>query len=45
VKIFVLGATGGTGRLIVRNALAEGHSVVALVCARKRAPPIFQGHS
>jgi hypothetical protein len=26
-----LGATGGTGRLIVRDALAKGHSVVALV--------------
>jgi uncharacterized protein YbjT (DUF2867 family) len=24
-----LGATGGTGRLIVRDALAKGHSVVA----------------
>ena len=26
-----MGATGGTGRLIVRDALAKGHSVVALV--------------
>ena len=26
-----LGATGGTGRLIVRDALAKGHSVVVLV--------------
>ena len=31
MKIFVLGATGGTGRLIVRDAVAKGHSVVALV--------------
>jgi NAD(P)-dependent dehydrogenase (short-subunit alcohol dehydrogenase family) len=30
-----LGATGGTGRLIVRDALAKGHSVVVLV--RKRS--------
>ena len=26
-----MGATGGTGRLIVRDAVAKGHSVVALV--------------
>jgi putative NADH-flavin reductase len=31
MKILVLGATGGTGRLIVSDALAKGHSVVALV--------------
>jgi putative NADH-flavin reductase len=30
-KILVLGATGGTGRLIVRQALARGHDVAALV--------------
>jgi hypothetical protein len=30
-----LGATGGTGRLIVRDALSKGHSVVALVGRRK----------
>lgn len=30
-KILVLGATGGTGRLIVREALARGHEVTALV--------------
>ncbi len=29
MKVLVLGATGGTGRLIVRDALAKGHSVVA----------------
>ena len=27
MKVLVLGATGGTGRLIVRDALAKGHSV------------------
>ena len=37
MKVFVLGATGGTGRLIVRDALAEGHSVVALVRSKARA--------
>ena len=31
MKILVLGATGGTGRLIVSDAMAKGHSVVALV--------------
>lgn len=37
MKILVLGATGGTGRLIVRDALAKGHSVVALVRSTARA--------
>jgi uncharacterized protein YbjT (DUF2867 family) len=31
MKILVLGATGGTGRLIVSDAVAKGNSVVALV--------------
>jgi uncharacterized protein YbjT (DUF2867 family) len=35
MKILVLGATGATGRLIVSQALAKGHAVVALV--RKKA--------
>lgn len=30
-KILVLGATGGTGRQIVKQALARGHQVTALV--------------
>jgi uncharacterized protein YbjT (DUF2867 family) len=30
-KILVLGATGGTGRLIVRQAVARGHDVNVLV--------------
>jgi putative NADH-flavin reductase len=37
MKILILGATGGTGRLIVRDALANGHSVVALVRSKARA--------
>src|ERR1700682_1185410 len=37
MKILVLGATGGTGREIVREALAKGHSVVALVRSRAKA--------
>ena len=40
MKVLVLGATGGTGRLIVRDALAEGHSVVALVRSKARAPDL-----
>jgi uncharacterized protein YbjT (DUF2867 family) len=37
MKVLVLGATGGTGRLIVRDALTKGHSVVALVRLKARA--------
>jgi uncharacterized protein YbjT (DUF2867 family) len=37
MKVLVLGATGGTGRLIVRDALTKGHSVVALVRSKARA--------
>ncbi len=37
MKILVLGATGATGRLIVNQARAEGHDVVALVRSRAKA--------
>lgn len=37
MKVLVLGATGGTGRLIVWDALAKGHSVVALARSKARA--------
>lgn len=37
MKILVLGATGPTGQLIVREATASGHYVVALVRAKARA--------
>ena len=40
MKILVLGATGGTGRLIVRDALAKGHSVVVLVRSKATAPDL-----
>ena len=36
-KILILGATGGTGRLIVSDAVARGYSVVALVRSAARA--------
>ena len=34
MKILILGATGATGQLIVRDATASGHHVVALVRAK-----------
>ena len=40
MKILVLGATGGTGRLIVRDALDKGDSVVALVRSKASAPDL-----
>lgn len=36
-KILVLGATGGTGRLIVSQALRRGHQVTALVRSPEKA--------
>ena len=36
-KILVLGATGGTGRLIVGEAVARGHAVTALVRSSEKA--------
>lgn len=40
MKVLVLGATGGTGRLIVHEALEKGHSVVALVRSKANAPDL-----
>lgn len=37
MKVLILGATGATGRLIVRDALAKGHSVLALVRSKAGA--------
>jgi putative NADH-flavin reductase len=36
-KLLVLGATGGTGRLIISEALARGHEVTALVRSPEKA--------
>jgi uncharacterized protein YbjT (DUF2867 family) len=36
-KILVLGATGGTGRLIVAQAVARGHDVTVLVRPAEKA--------
>jgi uncharacterized protein YbjT (DUF2867 family) len=37
MKVLLLGATGGTGREIVRESGAQGHSVVALVRSKTTA--------
>lgn len=37
MKILILGATGGTGRLIVGKALARGHEVTVLVRSAEKA--------
>jgi uncharacterized protein YbjT (DUF2867 family) len=37
MRVLVLGATGGTGREIVREAGAQGHQVVALVRSKTKA--------
>ena len=36
-KVLVLGATGGTGKLIVSQALAKGYEVTALVRSAEKA--------
>jgi uncharacterized protein YbjT (DUF2867 family) len=41
MKVLVLGATGGTGRLIVHDALEKGHSVVAMVRSKASAPDLL----
>lgn len=41
MKIAVIGATGGSGQAIVRDALAQGHDVTALVRSRARAEPLL----
>lgn len=40
MRVLVLGATGGTGRLIVGEAIAAGHQVVALVRNKAKAGDI-----
>jgi len=37
MKVLVLGATGGAGRVIVSEAVAKGHAVVALVRSKANA--------
>ncbi len=42
MKTLVLGATGATGHLIVSQALAAGHAVVALVRSKSRAADLAE---
>ena len=37
MRVLILGATGGTGREVVREAQLQGHSVTALVRSRTKA--------
>jgi len=43
MKLIVLGATGGTGLELIRQAVERGHSVTAMVRSPKRLKP-FDGH-
>ena len=43
MRVCVIGATGGTGQAIVREALARGHTVTALVRSRAKAGPLLPG--
>ena len=43
MKILVIGATGGTGQAIVREALAEGFAVTALARSLDKARPLLPG--
>jgi uncharacterized protein YbjT (DUF2867 family) len=44
MKVLILGATGGTGREIVREAQAQGHAVAALVRSTERAQDLSGAH-
>lgn len=43
MKILVIGATGGTGQVIVREALDKGHDVTALVRSEAKARSLLPG--
>jgi len=43
MKLLVTGATGGTGQAIVRLAIAQGHSVTALVRSVAKAAALLPG--
>ena len=43
MNILVVGATGGTGQAIVREALAKRHEVTALVRSREKAAALLPG--
>ena len=43
MRLLVIGATGGTGQAIVREALAKGHEVTALARSQSKARPLLPG--
>lgn len=45
MRITVLGATGTVGRVVVEQALADGHQVVALVRDASRVDPAHRDHA
>jgi putative NADH-flavin reductase len=51
VKVLVIGATGATGRVLMREALAQGHQVTALarntsaVAPEDHRPRVLQGNA
>jgi putative NADH-flavin reductase len=44
MKVLIIGGTGGTGRLIIQEARARGHEVVALVRSREKGANLAQVH-
>ena len=44
MKVLIIGGTGGTGQLIVQEARARGHDVVALVRSPEKAARLGQVH-
>jgi uncharacterized protein YbjT (DUF2867 family) len=44
MKVLIIGSTGGTGQLIVREARARGHEVVALVRSKEKGASLGPVH-
>ena len=44
MKIFLAGATGATGSLVLRSLINKGHTVVAVVRSKDRIPEDLQNH-
>lgn len=44
MKILVVGATGATGRLLVQELLARGHTVTAIVRSAEKLPEAVRNH-
>jgi putative NADH-flavin reductase len=43
MRLFILGATGGTGRALVRQARRRGHHVTAFVRSPEKLGPLIEG--